>query len=135
MAIPIIFFTPNGSLRGMVDNLAQQTDILPTVMGILRYDQPFVAFGQDALDQRREHFAINFLNEVYHVFYRQHLLLFDGEKPLALYDVKSDRMLRRNVIEQRPDIAALLEAKAKGFIQQYSNRMIDNRLTENFTAK
>ncbi|MDR0687204.1 MAG: LTA synthase family protein, partial [Prevotellaceae bacterium] len=74
-------------------------------------------------------------NEVYHVFYRQHLLLFDGEKPLALYDVKSDRMLRRNVIEQHPDIAALLEAKAKGFIQQYSNRMIDNRLTESFTAK
>ncbi|MDR0415072.1 MAG: sulfatase-like hydrolase/transferase, partial [Prevotellaceae bacterium] len=131
MSIPIIFFTPDGSLRGMVDNLAQQTDILPTIMGILHYDKPFVAFGQDAIDQSREHFAINVVNDVYHIFYRRYMLLFDGEKSLGLYDLASDRMMRHNILEQHQDVAALLETKAKGFIQQYNNRMIDNRLTEN----
>jgi hypothetical protein len=129
MAIPIIFFTPNGSVRGMVDNVAQQTDIMPTIMSILRYDEPFIAFGQDAIDQSKEHFAINFINEVYHVFYRQYLLLFDGEKSLALYDIKSDRMMQQNILSQHSDITLLLENKAKGFMQQYNNRMIGNCLT------
>ncbi|MDR1343612.1 MAG: sulfatase-like hydrolase/transferase [Prevotellaceae bacterium] len=133
MAIPIIFFTPNGSLHGMIDNVAQQTDIMPTIMSILRCDEPFIAFGQDAIDQSKEHFAINFINEVYHVFYRQYLLLFDGEKSLALYDIKSDRMMRQNILSQHEkdstDITLLLENKAKGFMQQYNNRMIGNCLT------
>ncbi|MDR0711301.1 MAG: sulfatase-like hydrolase/transferase [Prevotellaceae bacterium] len=129
MAVPIIFFTPNGSVRGMVDNVAQQTDILPTIMGILRYDEPFVAFGQDAINQSKENFAINFANEVYHVFYRQYLLLFDGKKSLALYDVKRDRMMQNSILAQHEEVALLLENKAKGFIQQYNNRMIDNCLT------
>jgi phosphoglycerol transferase MdoB-like AlkP superfamily enzyme len=134
MAIPIIFFTPDGSVRGMVDNVAQQTDILPTIMGILHYDEPFVAFGQDAISQDSEHFAINFLNEVYHVFYKQYLLLFNGEKSLALYDIKSDRMMQHNILSLHEDVALLLENKAKGFMQQYNNRMIANCLTADCTT-
>ncbi len=133
MAIPIIFFTPNGSVRGMVDNVAQQTDILPTIMGLLNYDKPFVAFGQDAIDQSKEQYAINYINGVYHVFYRQYLLLFNGEKSTALFDIKSDRMMQNNIIAQHEDIHLRLEEKAKGFIQQYNNRMIDNCLTADCT--
>jgi phosphoglycerol transferase MdoB-like AlkP superfamily enzyme len=129
MAVPIVLFTPDGSLRGVVDNVAQQTDILPTIMGILSYDEPFVAFGQDALDQAQEHFAINFLNGVYHVYYKHYLLLFDGEKTTALYDLQRDRMMQRNLAGQHEAVRLLLESKAKGFMQQYNNRMIDNCLT------
>jgi hypothetical protein len=113
----------------MVDNAAQQTDILPTIMGILSYEKPFVAFGQNAIDQHREQYAVNFINGVYHVFHRQFLLLFDGEKSTALYDIKSDRMMRSNIIEQHEAVRLQLEAHVKGFIQQYNNRMIDNCLT------
>jgi len=66
---------------------------------------------------------------VYHVFYRQYLLLFNGEKSTALYDVKSDRMMTSNIIEQHENIRQRLEAHVKGFIQHYNNRMIDNCLT------
>lgn len=131
MAIPIIFFTPDGSLRGMVNNVAQQTDILPTIMGILNYDEPFVAFGQNAIDQRKEQYAVNYINGVYHVFYREYLLMFDGEKSIGLYDIKSDRMMKSNLLGQHESLRAELETKAKGFIQQYNNRMIDNCLTTN----
>jgi phosphoglycerol transferase MdoB-like AlkP superfamily enzyme len=129
MAVPVIFFTPNGSVRGMVDNVAQQTDILPTIMGILNYDEPFVAFGQNAIDQSAEQYAVNYINGVYHVFFGQHLLLFDGEKATALYDIKSDRMMKSNIMAQHDGLRQRLEGKAKGFIQQYNSRMVDDCLT------
>ena len=129
MSVPIIFFTPDGTVCGIIDNVVQHSDILPTIMALLNYDKPFVAFGQNAIDQSQEQYAINFVNGVYHIYYRQYLLLFNGKQSTALYDIKSDRMMKNNIIGQHENIRLQLETRVKGFIQQYNNRMIDNCLT------
>ena len=49
--IPIFFYTPGGQLPVKCDStrLVQQTDITPTVLGLLNYQKPYFSFGKDVL--------------------------------------------------------------------------------------
>lgn len=121
--IPIMFYMPDGSLKGRHDGTVQQADIMPTILGLLNYDRPYIAFGNDLTEVPSEStFAVNSSNGVYQLFQNGYLLQFDGEKPVALYDVRGDVMLQKNLLDQvgcQDDMVLLL----KSFIQQYMERM------------
>jgi len=51
------------------------------------------------------------------------------EKSLALYYVEDDVMMRRNLIDEEKDQVAEMERLLKAYIQQYYNRLIENRMT------
>ena len=92
-SIPIIFYTPDGSLEtGMKQGvIAQQIDVLPTLMGILGYDKPYIAFGCDVLrTPAAQTWAFNYNNGVYQYIKGDFLLQFDGQKTKALYRFKTD---------------------------------------------
>lgn len=126
-AVPIIFYRPDGSLRGHSPHLAQQTDIMPTVLHHLGHGSPFIAFGNDLLNDTAQHFAVNY-NGFYQIFMGDHLLQFDGERSTALFDFKRDTMLRHDLRTELPDVAAGMELRLKAFIQQYNQRLMDNRM-------
>lgn len=129
-SIPIIFYTPDGSIKpGMMKNvIAQQTDITPTLMHILGYDKPYVAFGCDLLSTPAEKtWAFNYNNGVYQYFKGDLMLQFDGTKSIALYRFKTDPLLKQNLVGKLPEQAAL-EHQLKALIQQYMYRMNTNNL-------
>ena len=129
--IPIIFYTPDGSLKGLRDGIAQQTDIKPTVLGWLGYDQPFLSFGVDLVRTADEDtFAINYLpNGTFQLFQDGWLLQFDGQQATALYRFQTDLMLEDNRLGAEPEIAASLTLKLKALLQQYITRMMENRIS------
>jgi phosphoglycerol transferase MdoB-like AlkP superfamily enzyme len=127
-SIPVIFFKPDHSLLGREKEIIQQIDIMPTVLGYLHFDKPFVAFGRDVFHSKTEPFAFNYKDNTYQLFQGDHLLVFDGTQSLGLYDFKKDKLIQENLLEQRQDIAGKMELKLKAVIQQYNNRMIDDRL-------
>lgn len=129
--IPIIFYTPDGSLRGLRDGIAQQTDIKPTVLGWLGYDQPYLSFGVDlARTADEDTFAVNYLpNGTFQLFQGEWLLQFDGQKPTALYRFKTDLLLEENLLDAQPEVTAALTLKLKALLQQYITRMIENRIS------
>jgi phosphoglycerol transferase MdoB-like AlkP superfamily enzyme len=129
ISVPIIYYTPNGELQGLINRVTQQTDIMPTILGYLNYDNSYVAFGQDARNDSIEHYAISCLNGIYHIFFEDYVLLFDGNKTTGLFNLKSDVLMRDDISEKKQDIKEKLELKAKAFLQQYNNRLIDNCLT------
>jgi phosphoglycerol transferase MdoB-like AlkP superfamily enzyme len=57
--IPIIFFKPGSDLVGIKNRIAQQIDIMPTILNYLNYDGEYIAFGNNLLDNSRESFAFN----------------------------------------------------------------------------
>ena len=59
------------------------------------------------------------------------MLEFDGRKSIALYRYPTDELLENNLIDRQPEKVAGLERLLKAYIQQYNNRMIENRLTVN----
>lgn len=129
-SIPIIFYTPDGSLEtGMKQGvIAQQIDVLPTLMGILGYDKPYIAFGCDVLHTpTAQTWAFNYNNGVYQYFKGDFLLQFDGQKTKALYRFKTDPLLKQNLAGKLPN-QSQLENELKSLIQQYMHRMTTNTL-------
>ena len=129
-SIPIIFYTPDGSLETGVKQgvIAQQIDVLPTLMGILGYDKPYIAFGCDLLHTpAAQTWAFNYNNGVYQYFKGDFLLQFDGQKTKALYRFKTDPLLKQNLAGKLPN-QSQLENELKSLIQQYMHRMTTNTL-------
>jgi phosphoglycerol transferase MdoB-like AlkP superfamily enzyme len=128
-ASPVIFYDPSGEMgSGMVDAIAQQTDIMPTILEHLGYDQPYLTFGQDLLHTPAEDtWAVNYLNGIYQYVKHGHVLQFDGEKTTAVYSL-DDRLMKNNIAGQLPQ-QPQMELELKAIIQQYMVRMTQNRLT------
>jgi phosphoglycerol transferase MdoB-like AlkP superfamily enzyme len=128
-SIPVIFFKPDHSLQGRDESIIQQIDIMPSVLGYLNFNEPYVAFGRNAFSKEQTPFAFNYKDNVYQMFEGNYLLQFDGTRSISLYDFVADKLLEQNLITQLPEVAQSMEKKIKAIIQQYNNRMIEDRLT------
>jgi hypothetical protein len=57
------------------------------------------------------------------------MMSYDGLKVTSFYDLKKDRLMKQDLLKQHPAVLDTMETKMKAFIQQYNNRMIENKLT------
>ena len=133
---PIIIYEPGDTLRQpeMQDKIAQQIDILPTVMGLLHYDLPYFGFGIDLFNTAAEDtWAVNYLNGIYQYVKHGHVLQFDGEHTKAIYTL-SDSLMQHNLLNENSQSSILnsqvnkMEREVKAIIQQYMERMTQDRL-------
>ncbi|MEI6122523.1 MAG: sulfatase-like hydrolase/transferase [Bacteroidota bacterium] len=130
-SIPIIYYMHgNTALEGMPTTITQQTDILPSVLDYLHYNQKYVAFGTSIFDTTSQHFAISYLNNSYQLIKDDYLLQFDGEKATGLFNFHDDRLLKNNLLQADTKLATELSRFAKALIQEYDQRMIQNKLTD-----
>lgn len=132
-SVPILFYAPGmPELRGMEDKIVEQIDIMPTVLGLLGYDRPYISFGQDALQTpAAEKFSVNNVmgTNVYQFVKGDYMIQFDGEKVLKAYRYRTDRLLKDDVKDTMPqDTLRAMEIQVKSFIQQYMQRMNSNNL-------
>lgn len=125
-AIPILFYKPDGSLKGIDNRLAQQIDIMPTVLSYLNFPAPYLAYGNNLLDERSSRFAINYIEESYQFLFGDFVLHLTDDKLTAIYNRKEDPMLTQNLIGK----IELKEEQTlmKAIVQQFNNRMADNRM-------
>ncbi len=131
IAIPILMYAPgDNTMTGVNNGTIQQIDIMPTVLGYLNYNKPFVAFGNNVLDTANNNkgFAFQYSGE-YRWFQPPYALFNDGAKITAMYNWQQDPLFKNNIANKEQDTAALINQKLKAFIQQYTNRLIENRLT------
>ena len=98
-------------------------------MGYLRAPEPYIAYGSNLLDSTSEKFVFNYLDNTYNLFEGDYMLQHDGTKPVSLYRFRSDVLLKKNVLSQFPEVVTSMEQKIKAIIQQYNNRMVDDKLT------
>ena len=129
-SVPVIFYQPSHNISSEVEyDVAQQIDIMPTVLRYLNYDEPFVAFGQDLSDTKNEHFAVNVLNNVYQLYMGDYLMQYNESDVISLYNFKKDSLLQHNLKGTLPEVEKKMLKKIQAFIQEYNNRMINNNLT------
>ena len=127
---PIIIFEPGNTERQaeIQDKIAQQIDIMPTVLGMLGYQKPYLAFGIDVLNTPAEDtWAVNYLNGTYQYVKHGHVLQFDGTRTKAVYAL-TDSLMQHNIagrLSQQPQ----MERELKAIIQQYMERMTQDRMT------
>ncbi|HOX74310.1 MAG TPA: LTA synthase family protein, partial [Bacteroidales bacterium] len=112
-SVPVILYKPGSDLKGIKNRIAQQIDIMPTVLHYLNYDEEFIAFGNDLFDDSYEPFAFNTNGSTYHLYMRDHILIMIDYKPVGLYNYKSDKFLEIDLKEKEPDLLLLMENKLK----------------------
>ncbi len=146
--VPIIFYDPKGITvnegedntalaPGTYDAIAQQIDIMPTVLGYVGYDKPFVSFGCDLFATTADStWAVNYLNGIYQYVRGDYMLRFDGDKTTGMYAFKTDSLLKTNIVagesvvqsDSLKTVKASMEKDVKAIIQQYMIRMTGDKL-------
>lgn len=125
--IPILFFDPTGEMkRGTFDGIAQQIDIMPTLLSYLGYNRPYIAFGKDLLHTTPEDtWAMNW-DHLPQYIKGDYALLFDGKETKGLYDYKHDRLMKKDLRTQHLPQEADMVCHLKAFMQCYMQRMKAN---------
>ena len=133
--IPIFFYTPGGQLPVKYDTtrLIQQTDITPTLLGLLNYQKPFFSFGKDVFDESE-----NYVNYVFNdrngnsMYYLDDLMIeYSGNQLIGIYEYKKDFSLKSNLLDKKSQFfqVPFMQQQMEAIIQQYITRMKDNNLT------
>lgn len=125
--VPIAFFCPALLPAESRTGVISQTDIMPSVLEFIGYDQPYFAFGEDALVSPKQHnYAVCYNSPVYQIMSDSLLLQFDGQRVTALYNYQTDPLVHKpQPVEEAPEE---MVTYLKAYIQQYIQRMIHNQL-------
>ena len=133
--IPIFFYTPGGQLPVKCDStrLVQQTDIMPTVLGLLNYQKPYFSFGKNVLDNSEQfvNFVFNDRNGTSMYYLDDLMIEYRNNSLIGIYEFKKDFSLKNNLLAQKDKFTQLpfMEKQMRAILQQYITRMKDNRLT------
>ena len=127
--VPIAFYSPQWN-KGILheQGAVSQTDIMPSVLAYLGYQEPFFAFGEDILTKNKENpWAVCYNHPAYQLLSDSLLLQFDGQKTYAVYNYQNDPLLQNNIAYET-DYSAM-ERYLRAYIQQYIFRLTTNQLT------
>ncbi len=127
--IPILFIDPSGELPcGEHPGIAQQLDIMPTILNYLGYDKPYLAFGIDLFNTPADDtWAFNW-DYIPQFVQGDYLLQMSGDDVTAVYKYRTDTLLLNNLRDSLPLIPHI-ERNMKAFMQSCLTRMKDDRLT------
>ncbi|MFO7369265.1 MAG: sulfatase-like hydrolase/transferase [Bacteroidales bacterium] len=133
-AIPIAFYNPSDSLfKGIDSTVAQQIDIMPTVLDYLGYPNPFFAFGESLFNFSVPHRAISFVNGMYQLIEGDYVMVFNGKNVTSFYNLKQqDEKQGVDTPDKITDPItkekfSAMETSLKAILQTYNGCLINNR--------
>lgn len=123
------FYAPNIIKPLNTNILAQQTDIGISLLAALGYNDTIFTFGRNVFDSLQEPCFASYLNNIYQYSDGKYMLQSDGQNITAIFDIEEDPCLSNNLYnESEKEIWAELNDKFRMRLQQYNNRMINNKL-------
>lgn len=117
-AVPLLFYSPSGVLRGSDPRPAQHIDLMPSILGLLGYEKPYFAFGRDLFDPSASGYAITYSGGVFNAVSDSLIYRFDEKSVAGVYDFRADPLEKVNLAGPAADSAAPV-VWMKAFIQQY----------------
>ena len=130
--IPIFFHLPGQRIHKSIDKPVQQLDIVPTILDILHYKQPFMSFGQPVSDTAPE-IVFNHFGDLYQAIDSSYVFGYNEkiEQAAYLYNFKSDTALAKDLLlkGQLPDQHAVkMQEHLRAVLQYFNYSMIKNKL-------
>lgn len=109
--------------------MAQQTDIGISLIAALGHNDTVFSFGRNVFDNLQEPCFVSYLNNIYQYSDGNHMLQSDGQNITAVFDINDDPCLTENLYQTGENEAwDELNNKFRMRLQQYTNRMINNKL-------
>lgn len=131
-AITLFFYDPSGQIKPQHRHcIAQQIDIMPTVLGYLGYDKDYIAFGTNLLTTPDEQtWAVSFNEGLFQYVKGDYMIQLTQDGDLkSIYNFKKDPLLKKNLIGEHIPEADAMQATLKAMVQSYMQRMISDQLT------
>ncbi|MBQ3843574.1 MAG: sulfatase-like hydrolase/transferase [Bacteroidales bacterium] len=109
--------------------MAQQTDIGISLIAALGHNDTVFSFGRNVFDSLQEPCFVSYLNNIYQYSDGNHMLQSDGQNITAVFDINDNPCLTENLYQTGENEAwDELNNKFRMRLQQYTNRMINNKL-------
>jgi phosphoglycerol transferase MdoB-like AlkP superfamily enzyme len=127
--IPILFYTPDGSLAPSVKKgeISSHIDILPSIMDYLHFDLPYMSFGKSIFNNDKR-YSFQYENGDWQVMDEKYILFFDGKHALNMFDYNTDEYMKKDILKSKKEDAERLTNVIKSVIQQHNHGMIANKL-------
>lgn len=128
--IPMIVFDPANDTHVVKNRIMQQADIFPTVIDYLGINEKVFSFGKSVLNPANPEYHITYGSSAYQLIKDKYYIRYDGQK-LEVFDRIADPELKTDLAKDNATAYLPQLNFLKAIIQQYNNRMIENRLTAN----
>lgn len=115
-------YTPSGILRGVDDKIAQQIDLMPTLMNFVPMAEPYFAFGRDLLGEPERKPIVVEYSQGYIAQTDSVMVFFDGHRITQAFGI-SDIHMERDINSPDNDEIREVEELLKAIIQQYYEHM------------
>ncbi|MBX2932159.1 MAG: sulfatase-like hydrolase/transferase [Chitinophagaceae bacterium] len=129
--IPIVFYKPeNKDLKGTVSTIANQIDILPSVLSFLHYPYPYYSLGKNLLAANNDGFSINYNGNIYQYIDSAYCYQFSGENTLGFYHWKNYSTLTNNLYHGvLNNEMKRCDSSLKRMLQLFNYGMIHNKMS------
>lgn len=119
-AIISFLYTPDHSIQGLNEEVTQQIDLMPTLLGLIGYDKPYFAFGRDVFNEGdRQPIATNCVGQVYQCLTDSLSLYFDGENTLKVF-AANDSLQQHDIRNLNDPNQKKAENQLKAILQSYT---------------
>lgn len=128
--IPFFIYEPSKPNYQQINSIAQQLDVVPTVLDLLDFDGKWMSFGRSAIGDAPYKITFNEYENIYQVMDSSFVLKYNEniEQSVSLFNYVEDAQLTNNLMQQFPAKTESLENIIKAVIQTYNQRLIDNHL-------
>lgn len=127
-AIPLLFFAPDGSMKGTFSGLVQQTDIMPTVLDTLGYSGNFFSFGKSAFRGNDATHALFYDSGNYYVLRDSFCFIFNNHELKQGFKFAADSALQKDIAALPSPQRSAAQNYYRHFIQLY-HHALNNNLT------
>lgn len=123
------FYAPDVLKPLKTNIMMQQTDIGISLLAALDYNDTIFSFGINVFDSLQEPCFTSYLNNIYQYSDGKRMLQSDGQNITAVFNIDKDPCLTRNLYDSKENEKwDELNNKFRMRLQQYNNRMINNKL-------
>lgn len=128
--VPILIYDPSGEIpRGKQKGIAQQIDIMPTMLNYVGYDRPYVAFGKDLLNTPSDETWAFTANSIPTYFKGDYVMTFDGTNTVTMFNFREDPLEKNNLAGKGLAQEKEMIRDVKAIMQSYLTRMNSDQLT------
>lgn len=128
--IPMFVYIPAQSKGIHTKEVVQQIDLMPSIAHYIGYEKSFCAFGNSLFDTTANRYQISYLSGVYQLFHQGYILQFTENQAFSLKHDPENHASQMELIKKEPQRLKEEETFCKAIIQQYNNRMMNNKLKD-----
>ncbi len=125
LSIPILFYQPDGGLKGRFGKVFSQSDILPSTLELLGYNKAFFAFGK-SMAENHDHHCYYYANGTHFIYTDSLTYFFNGAKAIRAHHYKQDSLLQSDILGKNPGMDSIVTVRHKAFLQVYNRTLLRN---------